>query len=735
VIKSVLIDANVWSTSAAERGMGIYLEQIIQSVQNHKNLKIYLLIYPKCLIDLERYSFCNIIQISEIENDHTLYLQNIINENGIETFINPCPFLAPLTYDLLNINTICVLYDLIPLLYPNFYLTTSEVSATFVNGLHRVIRADRVVCISKSVAKDLQLFFPECTKIDVIYPKADLMPTSLSRKKKMILSSVGMHASKNYSQLAQCLNSVINIHPNWEIVVVASSKNWQDQFKSIVSSKVSVISEISKDDFSKLFSDAQIYIHASSEEGFGIPLLNAINAGCAIVAGDTNLNNEIIYNPNHAYLFNLKEPLSMTQKCLEAVVDSIKERLTLTTSKLLDSTNWEHVMTEEILENSIDTINFVSPLPPQNCGIVDYSEAVLLELSKNYKVNVFTDQQISYNLMLKKNIAIYPWAFRSKKNIKFLKGKSIYQLGAAPWFTNTVKDLLSTYIPKEEKIVVIHDRDIGFGLYSMWKNEYDIDNFIETFLMIENNPNRLIDFKLAVQSKDDSKIQTILQSSPILAWLQNVTSNILTHGFIRPEIVPSKLIPMPSGQPRSLRQAFIKANGLEKEEVLLGNFGRITRNKYIEESILATELLLHKEIPAILLIVGEAVDNSYYEELKHLISRKNLTKYVFFTGLVTPINYWKYLQSVDFLISLRDESRGGLSAVLTNGLYLGKKIIASNIPEHRIISNSVEIVENSNTHLEIVKKIIDSKVSRNKFSNENHFSNVKAISGYTEALK
>jgi hypothetical protein len=69
--------------------------------------------------------------------------------------------------------------------------------------------------------------------------------------------------------------------------------------------------------------------------------------------------------------------------------------------------------------------------------------------------------------------------------------------------------------------------------------------------------------------------------------------------------------------------------------------------------------------------------------------------------------YWRYFNSIDVLISLRDSSRGGLSAVLVNGIFLGKHIIASEIDEHKgYFLSGLLLVDNKNLVLEIVEKAL-----------------------------
>jgi glycosyltransferase involved in cell wall biosynthesis len=173
----------------------------------------------------------------------------------------------------------------------------------------------------------------------------------------------------------------------------------------------------------------------------------------------------------------------------------------------------------------------------------------------------------------------------------------------------------------------------------------------------------------------------------------------------------------------------------ENGEILLGCFGRVSPNKYIESAILSIDLLRAQGIQASLLIVGELVDIRYYEKLLNLAQSQNNSNSIHFLGEVANEEYWQFLIGVDYLISLRDESRGGLSAVLTNGLFIGKTILASNIPEHKIVSERVHLINNMNAANEIFQKIVFERKYGKERSERNLTSNNAAVTAYMEALK
>ena len=167
--------------------------------------------------------------------------------------------------------------------------------------------------------------------------------------------------------------------------------------------------------------------------------------------------------------------------------------------------------------------------------------------------------------------------------------------------------------------------------------------------------------------------------------------------------------------------------------MIFGCFGRITRNKYIEEAIQTIAILRLNGIDAELIIVGEAVDVAYFNELQIIISKLKLTSNVLFSGNISGHEYWKLLNTIDVLISLRDGSRGGLSAVLVNGIYAGKPIIASDIVEHRsYFIEGLYLVDNKNLVNDMVNAVFNimasfAKKEKNKYSADSFIERIMRL--------
>jgi len=80
-----------------------------------------------------------------------------------------------------------------------------------------------------------------------------------------------------------------------------------------------------------LFNAADAYVHTSSFEGFGIPLLEALSSALPIIATDTLSSREILGNAA-IYFKNIAEPTEL----IDRVKDLTKEYITDFKSKSIE---------------------------------------------------------------------------------------------------------------------------------------------------------------------------------------------------------------------------------------------------------------------------------------------------------------------------------------------------------------------------------------------------------------
>ncbi|WP_417939615.1 glycosyltransferase family 4 protein [Flavobacterium sp. RS13.1] len=196
---------------------------------------------------------------------------------------------------------------------------------TAING------SEGIICISQSTKRDLLKFLPHIdeTKIRVIYNGVDEVFKKISDS----VAFEKKHSFDNYSY-AIFIGDRKASYKNFDIAVDACSLlkinlliigggNLTDKERTIVKHKLGEeqylhLLNVSGDDLNYYYNNAHCLLYPSLYEGFGIPVLEAQQAGCPVIATNTSSIPEVIGND----YFALNNPSS------QKISEKIKELFT-----------------------------------------------------------------------------------------------------------------------------------------------------------------------------------------------------------------------------------------------------------------------------------------------------------------------------------------------------------------------------------------------------------------------
>ena len=238
---------------------------------------------------------------------------------GFKADLLHCPdFLIPPT---LNKNIVLTIHDLAFIRFPQFNFDwfikkyTKEVTKNA-----RI--AKRISADSQSTKNDLVDFFginPE--KIDVIplgaeekfrkfdenEKKIDLpakyeLQKKYSISKKFILSVGTIEPRKNYPELIRVFNEVKKQGFDTQLVIAGrtgwkSEATYEEKEKSPFCKDIIFTGRLADDELVQFYNMAELFVYPSIFEGFGLPVLEAMQCGLPVIASNNSSITEIFIDP------------------------------------------------------------------------------------------------------------------------------------------------------------------------------------------------------------------------------------------------------------------------------------------------------------------------------------------------------------------------------------------------------------------------------------------------------
>lgn len=146
-------------------------------------------------------------------------------------------------------------------------------------------RSEGIVCVSHNTKKDLIKYHPEFAdkKISVIHHgvSKEYFPIKNSPPSKIVLYVSGRKYYKNF----QVVPKVMEQLSDYELILVGGG-GLSRQEKSMlqhVLDRLTVVSGISNSELNVLYNKSQCLLYPSEYEGFGLPVLESMAAGCPVI--------------------------------------------------------------------------------------------------------------------------------------------------------------------------------------------------------------------------------------------------------------------------------------------------------------------------------------------------------------------------------------------------------------------------------------------------------------------
>lgn len=280
-MKQQIIFDNIIFSRQKAGGISVYWAELLKHILNDSNFEAILLEYPDADTNIFR---------KEIGSDAHVHLINSHLPLQIQRF---APVRIP---DFVSKDAIFhSSYYRIPSKHIKNVATVHDwVYAKFTSGIKKIIhvkqqinavkRANNIICVSESTKKDTLIYCPECKNkpISVIYHGYDTIYHPLTVNRGNSILYIGdRRGYKNFNSVVMAITNINNLTLN--IVGPPLSITEKQFLNTYISGRYFYCGHMQNIELNQLYNESAMLIYPSSYEGFGIPLLEAMAAGCPII--------------------------------------------------------------------------------------------------------------------------------------------------------------------------------------------------------------------------------------------------------------------------------------------------------------------------------------------------------------------------------------------------------------------------------------------------------------------
>lgn len=258
---------------------------------------------------------------------HYILIPFIINTRNFDVYWSHNHRFAPFLWS--KMKRLMTVHDLCCLKHPQT-MSRKTYWSQVMSFRKSVSTADRIITFSQATKRELVSFFPEKSHCCVrIFPKLKLHIGEFSAPKNIKKTTnflfVGtIEPRKNLERLLRAINPILQRGNGNVTLTVAGSYGWQSEgvWKSLTEGHYPYVKfEKAPSDtrLVDLYSAADAFVMPSIYEGFGIPVLEAMQHSCCIVCSDIPVFRELV--DDCGIFFDPTDTLSMSNALNSVVIE------------------------------------------------------------------------------------------------------------------------------------------------------------------------------------------------------------------------------------------------------------------------------------------------------------------------------------------------------------------------------------------------------------------------------
>ena len=637
--------------------------------------------------------------------------------------------------DSAQIPAATTLYDLIPYLHQEIYLENPLLKFHYIRKMDYVRRCKLVLAISENTRREaIEVLGLPAERVinissdaDICFQKCELDEKEIRILKErykiyrqFVMYTGGINYRKNIEGLIKafaCLTA--DIRAEHQLVICCRVMDDERKRLTGIISRLGLAEDeivltgyVSDDDLVGLYNLCKLFVFPSLYEGFGLPVLEAMRCGAAVIGSNSTSVPEIIGLKDA--LFDPMSVDSISKKLRQALTnDQFIQRLRENSQIQAAKFSWKNSAQralgamEEVHERNQDGQHFISPvaskskkprlayispLPPEKSGIADYSAELLPELSKFYEIDLVTDLKEISEPWLNANLKRLPVSDFEKSADQY--NRVLYHFGNSAFHSHMFR-----LIKKYPGTVVLHEFFLSGVLYFIEATTPGSTIFREALYRSHGYQAvkhwQVTDPEATVWNYPCC-IDVLKNAQGIIVHSEYVTK--LSTDWFSPEtrkyfIKIPHLRRLPS---QTNKAGSRKSLGLPEQALVVccfGFLGPTKLNELLLESWLSSEL--SHDDNCYLIFVGGGQGDNYEKSLRKHIQISATNGRIKITGYAEKRTYQHFLEAADIAVQLRTKTRGETSGTVFDCLGHG---LATVVNDH----GSLAELPN-----EVVKKLPD----------------------------
>lgn len=618
--------------------------------------------------------------------------------------------------------TAATLHDLIPLADADRYLGDPGPRRHWLRRAQSLKRADLLVSVSEASKREaVQLLHIPPERITVISAGVDPMfhPVPLDevgqlrlrttyRLDRPFLLYVGaIDARKNVDLIFEAFARLPSAVQDAHLLAFAGTLFDEEigqlrlaaAGRGIPASTLRFCRHVPDDDLVALYQASAVFVFPSVREGFGLPALEAMACGAAVLASNTTSLPEVV--GNDALLFDPRDAAALATKLTTLLTDDaasaqarafgVQRAATFTWDEsarralaAFEAAHERHRAQrpaphgprhETAMVAARPRLAFLSPLPPEQSGIASYSVALLRELGRFYDIECIGIEADCDDPWVVANFPLRDIAFFERNATRY--DRIVYCVGNSHFHAHML-----ALMERFAGVVILHDfvlsdlidwmssagrlRQDGFvrelyrthGLAALIEERasgrrHAIDRFACNGVVFRAAQGVIVHSRYALDQARTLFGASVIDRTTVIPHLKAVPAAVDRRGA---------------------RERL----GLADRDILVCSFGILTRRKCSRdlcEAWLASAT--GRRAGARLVFVGATQDGPYGQDLQTAIAAAPEGTRIDITGYVDQGRYRDYLAAADLAVQLRTTSRGETSGAVLDCLASGVAVVVN----------------------------------------------------------